>query len=63
MAKERIHVWQRIEGVWFGALLFLAGLLWLLKDAGYIANDYFWQFALMIIGALLVIKELMKGKK
>jgi hypothetical protein len=63
MPKEKIQWYQRIEGVWFGALLFMAGLLWLLKDLNLIHNDYFWQIALMIIGALLVIKELAKPKK
>lgn len=47
--------------VFLGCLVFLLGVLWYLRDAGYITYDYFWPVVVMALGVLLVIKGIIKA--
>jgi hypothetical protein len=46
-----------------GCLIFLIGLLWYLRDTGYITYPYFWPAVFMAVGVLFVIKGIIKSFK
>lgn len=47
--------------VFMGVVVFLIGLLWYLKDTGYISYAYLWPVVVMAIGVLLVLKGIIKA--
>lgn len=49
------------KSVCFGCMVFLLGLLWYLRDTGYITYAYFWPIVIMALGVLLVIKGIIKA--
>ncbi len=49
------------KSVWLGVIVFLLGLLWYLRDTGYITYAYFWPIVVMALGVLLVIKGIIKA--
>lgn len=49
------------KSVCLGVIVFLLGLLWYLKDTGYITYAYLWQIVVMALGVLLVLKGIIKA--
>ena len=58
---EKMWMHHGKSPIWFGVVLFLVGLLWYLRAAGYITTQYFWQFVVMGLGVLLIIKGIIKA--
>jgi len=59
---EKMWMHHEKNPIWFGVVLFFVGLLWYLRTANYIMTPYFWQFVVMGLGALLVIKGFIKSQ-
>lgn len=52
---------RRISGIGFGLVLLLIGILFLLRDLGYITTKIsFWTYFLLVIGAWWVLGRLFR---
>lgn len=49
--------------VLLGCLVFLLGMFWYLRRAGYITYPYFWPVVVMVLGVLVVIKGIIRAAK
>jgi hypothetical protein len=59
--KEECKCHHGKKSVCLGCIVFLLGLLWYLRDTGYITYAYFWPVVMMGLGVLLVIKGIIKA--
>ncbi len=51
---------SKFRGIHFGVMVLLIGVLFLLRDLGYIATKIsFWTYFFLIVGAWLIIRKLL----